>query len=84
MQAIYVKYLGPTATKNPRYKATSSGGLTLTQEVNNDGSFSACWRRIAEALRYKMGWKGDLIEGGGTPDGKFCAVFVFTPDNGGV
>jgi hypothetical protein len=77
MQAIQVKYLGPTNSPGSRWLAKASAGrITLPREYDLNGDKDA--RRVAEALCTKLGWKdADKLVCGGLPDGSF--VFVF-PD----
>jgi hypothetical protein len=72
--AILTKFLGPTNTKPARVKAYTANGQNLVIGYHS-AETSNPHREAAESLRDKMGWKGDLIEGG-TADG--CA-FVFAP-----
>lgn len=77
MQAILVKYLGPTNTRPSRFKAScASGSLTLPMDYAFDCDGNA--RKAAEALCEKLGWltpnHGRLISGA-LPSGD--TVFVF-------
>lgn len=79
MQAIFTKHVGWTATKPDRTKAWCvSGSITLSNGSLPDG-IEARHRHVAEALRAKLGWSGDLI-GGDIPGGM---VFVFMPSDSG-
>lgn len=70
MQAILVKYLGPTNSRPSRYKAScQAGSITISKSYGRNDAADA-----ALALCTKLGWEGDLIEGG-LPNGD--AVFVF-------
>lgn len=75
MKAISTKYRGPTDTRGGRIIASDSDNNRVTipypHELNSDDAH----RKAAEALREKMGWTGELIEGG-TKGG---SVFVFLP-----
>jgi hypothetical protein len=83
MQAIVVKYLGPTNRHGSRYKATAEGGSVI---VPCDSSLSDDENHLhaCEALAHKMKWtpeygrrfEGKWIEGG-LPNG--LTVFVFRP-----
>lgn len=80
MQAIVVKYLGPTNARGSRYKATAQAG-SVTIEADDrlneeDNAKAAC-----EKFREKFGWTKEHARGyagpwvmGWLPDG--CAVFV--------
>ena len=77
MQAIQVKFLGPTNVKGSRYKAwCDAGQVTVSTDFALNSEDNA--RKAAEALRDKLGWNtpyyGNLIEGG-LSDGSY--VFVF-------
>ncbi len=81
MQAIETRFIGQTNTKPSRIKATACGVASLTmskyaaEEKSPDrGNHEADTHRVvAEALRDKLGWKGNLICGGT----KRGYVFVF-------
>ena len=78
MQTIITKHLGPTATKRPRVRATTSGGagsvtLTTCGEWQDDQNHKAA----AETLRTKLGWGVGRLFGGHTKDGM---VWVFETD----
>lgn len=80
MQAIIVKYLGPTNTKPSRRKAyCASGSITRSCGHYCDTNDRRDIRMIAEDLAAQRGWTGSryghLIEGG-LPDGS--DVFVFS------
>jgi hypothetical protein len=80
MQAIVVKYLGPTNRHGSRYKATAQAGsktIEADQRLNGeDNARNACY-----ALRDKLGWTakntqayGGIWALGFLPDGSY--VFV--------
>jgi len=80
MQAILVKFVGPTNTKPSRWSVSCSAGRAIYSkghfcDTNDDKDA----RMAAEALAAKFGWLGDnygrLIEGG-LPNGD--RVFVFS------
>lgn len=77
MKAIRTRYTGPTDTKGARIIATD--GDRNRKVVGYDHSLSSeeMHRAAAEALRDKMGWTGNLIQGGLGND----YVFVFAPDD---
>lgn len=75
MQAIVVKYLGPTDTKGARLKATCQGGSVtvaypyhLTEEL--------MFRLAAQQLQAKMNWLEYRLVPGALPNGDH--VFVVT------
>jgi hypothetical protein len=74
MKAIETKFVGPSNVKGSRYIASDSDGnrviLGADYEIRQDLNH----RKAAEALRDKMGWKGELV-GGGTKTGE---TFVFS------
>lgn len=80
MQAIVVKYLGPTNCRGSRYKATAqAGSITLDADLRLGIEENA--KRAAEALRKKLGWTGEKSRNYGKewacgclPDGAY--VFV--------
>lgn len=63
MKAIETKFVGPGNVRGSRYIASDSDGnrviLSADYELNHDGNH----RKAAEALRDKMGWKGQLVGG---------------------
>jgi hypothetical protein len=78
MQAIIVKYIGPTNTRGSRLKAYADAGsvtISYPHELNREDGY----RKAAEALRTKLGWTGehygDLVSGGLPKNGG--TVFVF-------
>jgi len=73
MKAITTKYHGPTNTRGSRITASDLDGNRITISYPHELSGEAVYRAAAEALREKMGWKGELI-GGAVKDGY---VFVF-------
>ena len=78
MQAIVVKYLGPTQARGSRFKASCLAG-NVTLPIDNAMSLEANAALAAAALCNKLGrgrpYYGDLIEGG-LMDGS--RVFVMT------
>lgn len=55
MQAIVVKYLGPTNCRGSRYKATAqAGSITLDADMRYGPEENA--KLAATALREKFGW----------------------------
>lgn len=73
MKCIETKYLPATDSRGARYKAFDCDGNSLTIPPNFYLDSEGQCRRVAEALRDKMGWTGELI-GGGTKHG-YCFVF---------
>jgi hypothetical protein len=81
MQAIQVKYICPTNTKDSRIKAfCAAGSLTIAYPLELSGQ--AVYRKAAEALAIKLGWVkenaasyGDGLLGGCLPNGDYCFVF---------
>jgi hypothetical protein len=73
MQAIVVKYLGPTNFRGSRYKAVAqAGSLTLGGDMRYGSDENA--RRAADALIAKLGWRyGEWLEGT-LPDGSYVYV----------
>ena len=70
--AIITKYIGPTNTKGGRIKATSGNGrFSVTIDYPHEASYP--YAEAAAALCRKLGWSGELIEGG-TVNG---SVFTF-------
>ena len=63
MKAIITKYLPATATKGARIKATDGDLNSLTLARHYDLDCKDDFRRVAEALRDKMNWKGNLAQG---------------------
>ena len=73
MKAIITKYLPATNTRGARIKATDGDRNNITLSRCDIFNIDKDFRRAAEALRDKMGWKGDLIQG----SFKTYDVFVF-------
>lgn len=73
MKAIQTKYLPATGRRGSRIKAFDADGNSITLPLDHGLNQDARHRQAAEALRDKMGWKGELIQGG-LKDGE---VFVF-------
>ena len=74
MQAIRVKYVGPTDRKGSRWSVACSGGrmlVPLDNSLRGDGK-----RAAALALAAKMGWSNaDTLVSGTLPDGSTAFVF---------
>lgn len=79
MQAITTRHIAVTDTRPDRIKAEcSSGSLTMTYPYESAG-VEASHRKVAEALRAKLGWTGDMLAG----ETKAGFVFVFIPKDSG-
>lgn len=84
MQSVSTRFLGPTNFRGSRYKATTSGGMTLTVEADHRLGSEENHYRAARLLIEKLEWfhddtRGDRYGrwfGGGTVDGYVfvCAV----------
>jgi hypothetical protein len=72
MQAITVKFLGPTNSRGSRLKATAQAG-SVTLERDHALNVNADYARVALALCNRFGWTGDYC-GGFLPNGD--CVFV--------
>jgi hypothetical protein len=80
MQAIQVKYLGPTNTKGSRYKATCQAG-SLTLAANYSLNYETNCKAAAEALANKLGWHGKWFGGATEKDMVYvCAGLASHPD----
>lgn len=75
MKAIRTKYLGPTNVRGSRVKAWEPDGKSITLSYDPALDVEGNARVVAEALRDKLNWKGDLICGWL----KNGYVFVFGP-----
>jgi hypothetical protein len=76
MQAIIVKYVGPTATKKGRMVARCEDGRTVVSfdhALDTDDNA----RAAARALILKLGWGGNWVDGSLGND----RVFVWVGDN---
>jgi len=78
MQAITVKYLGPTNTRGARFKATSvAGAKSVTLPYDYALNVSDNEWQAAKALILKLGWQDNVSEWvGGTFNERGDAVFV--------
>lgn len=76
MKAIGTKYLPATNNKGSRIKATDFDGNTLTISYPGEYDTEKAHRVVAEGLRDKMGWAGDLAAG--ATDKGYVFVFVDT------
>jgi hypothetical protein len=73
MQAILTRYLGPAATRGARIIATTASGERLTLPRDYAADIEVDHRRVAEALRDRLGWRG-VMHCGSTASGY---AFVF-------
>lgn len=80
MQAITVKFYGPTNATGSKYVARSASGVSAS--VQSDDALSADANRDAAALALckKLGWSGSMVSGGLNSKGDTVYVFV-TPGN---
>ena len=74
LQAIITKYIGPSNVRGSRIKAFCPGG-SITIGYDHSLNSEECHRKAAEALRDRMKWTGELIQGG-LPTGY---AFTFAP-----
>ncbi len=74
MKAIETKFIGPSNVRGSRYAATDSDGNRVILSADHSLRSDMNHRRAAEALRDKMGWKGELVSGGT----KYGETFVFS------
>lgn len=75
LQAITVKYLGPTNTHGTRLKAlAAAGSVTIHRDYSVDPAVDE--RRAAVALIRKLGWDPCTIQGGRVKSGE--VVFVLS------
>lgn len=75
MQAIVIKYLSPTATKQARIKATTEGGsvtVPLDWGLTEDQQHT----QAARALCAKLGWTVHGLVFGTLPNGDHVAVLT--------
>ena len=71
MKAILTKYIGPTNTRPSRIKASDCDGNSVTISYPHELSGEAAFRKAADALCLKMGWKGPLVVVGSKMTGLF-------------
>lgn len=74
MKAIQTKYHGPTNTRGSRIIADDGDGNRVSISYPYELSGEDVHRKAAEALREKMGWKGELV--GGALKNSYVWVFV--------
>lgn len=76
MQAIQVKYIGPSVSKGSRIKAWCDAG-SITISYPHELSGQSVYRAAAEALADKLKWNTDHyggLLGGCLPSGDYCFV----------
>lgn len=73
MQTIETRRIGQTNTRGTRYKATASGGLsvTISEPIEARGDLD-CHQAAATALVRKLGW-GMYAHVGSSPKGEIWA-----------
>ena len=79
MQAIEVKFLGPTNYRGARYNARAEAG-TVTIEHDYSKSPEANAAEAARTLAEKLGWNYGPWHGGFTASGLYVFVCVILPD----
>lgn len=78
MQAIVTKYLGPTETKPSRIKAMCDAD-SITLPAPDACEYEEAHRYVAEQLRDKLGWTGELVQGWLPARVSLAYCFVFEP-----
>ena len=78
MQYITTKYFGPGNVKGSRFKATASGGTSMTVSYNYALTAEKNHRAAAMALAEKLNWHGDWVAGHGDAGN----VYVCRPYHG--
>lgn len=68
MQAIQVKYLGPTDKNGSRYKAICQSG-SITDNRNYSLNDEDDQKRVAQLLVAKLKWNMEVIDAGILKDG---------------
>ena len=74
MQAIQTRYLGPTATKGTRIRASSYGG-SVTISYQHNLTLTENHLAAAQALQLRLQWTGTLASGT-LPNGDVAHVFT--------
>lgn len=78
-QAIITKFMNPTATRNPRVKATGwNGSLTITWRDNLGvyGNHRAAAEELIKKFNVKAGVEFEIVAGGELPDQSGYAFIV--------
>lgn len=73
--AIETRYIPPTNTRGSRYKAFTESKRSITIHAADNLSSQENHREAAKALCRKMGWDGEMVEGGSSRG----YVYVFLP-----
>ncbi len=77
-QAIITKFMNPTATRNPRVKATGwNGSLTITwrDDLGVYGNHRAAAEELIKKFSDKAGVEFEIVSGGELPD-QSCYAFI--------
>lgn len=78
-QAIITKFMNPTATRNPRVKATGwNGSLTITwrDDLGVYGNHRAAAEELIKKFNAKAGVEFEIVSGGELPDQSGYAFIV--------
>ena len=78
-QAIITKFMNPTATRDPRVKATSwNGSLTITwrDDLGVYGNHRAAAEELIKKFNHKAGVEFEILSGGELPDQSGYAFIV--------
>lgn len=78
-QAIITKFMNPTATRDPRVKATGwNGSLTITwrDDLGVYGNHRAAAEELIKKFNHKAGVEFEILSGGELPDQSGYAFIV--------
>ena len=78
-QAIITKFMNPTATRDPRVKATGwNGSLTITwrDDLGVYGNHRAAAEELINKFNVKAGVEFEIVAGGELPDQSGYAFIV--------
>ncbi|QBQ81009.1 hypothetical protein HdSG1_00091 [Escherichia phage vB_EcoS_HdSG1] len=78
-QAIITKFVNPTATRNPRVKATGwNGSLTITwrDDLGVYGNHRAAAEELIKKFNARAGVEFEIVAGGELPDQSGYAFIV--------
>lgn len=78
-QAIITKFMNPTATRDPRVKATGwNGSLTITwrDDLGVYGNHRAAAEELVKKFNAKAGVEFEILTGGELPDQSGYAFIV--------
>lgn len=78
-QAIITKFMNPTATRDPRVKATGwNGSLTITwrDDLGVYGNHRAAAEELINKFNAKAGVEFEIVSGGELPDQSGYAFIV--------